>query len=109
MEPLVWVLIGSVLEPVWIVALKRYNLTKSYLWLVVSVVFMILSPLCLAFAMEGMSVGIAYSIWTGLGSVFALVAGAVLYDERFDRLKVLFIFMIIAGIVGLHLSSGVSA
>ena len=59
--------------------------------------------------MKTMNVGIAYSIWTGIGAVFTLIVGMVLYKERIDRVKVLLVFMIIVGVVGLQLTSGVHA
>jgi quaternary ammonium compound-resistance protein SugE len=64
------------------------------------------SPMCLAFAMaDGMSVGIAYSIWTGLGAVFAMIVGIVLFKEKVERIKIALVLMIIAGVVGLELST----
>lgn len=105
---MLWVIVGGFLEPVWVVALKRYNDTHSLLWGAIAVIFMFLSPCCLAFAMESMSVGVAYSVWTGIGAVMTVLSGVVLYKDRLDRLKVLFIFLIIAGVIGLELSSEVS-
>ena len=106
---LLWVIIGGLLEPVWVIGLKKYNDTRNLLWGVFAVVFMNVSPMCMSFAMKTMSVGIAYSIWTGIGAVFTLIVGMVLYKERIDRVKVLLVFMIIAGVVGLQLTSGVHA
>ena len=37
-----------------------------------------------------------------------VIAGVVLYKDRIDRMKVLFIFLIIVGVVGLEMSSEVS-
>lgn len=105
---LLWVIFGGFLEPVWVIALKKYNDTHSLLWGAVAVVFMFLSPCCLAFAMESISVGVAYSIWTGIGAVMTVLSGIVLYKDSIDRLKVLFIFLIIAGVIGLEMSSEVS-
>ena len=106
---LLWIIIGGFLEPVWVVALKRYDDTKSLLWGAAALFFIIASPMCLSFAMKTMPVGISYAIWTGLGAVFTMVAGMVLYKEKPDRLKVLFVFMIIVGVAGLQLSSGAGA
>ena len=105
---LLWVIVGGLLEPVWVVGLKKYNDTRNQAWGAVAVVFMIASPCCLAFAMDSISVGVAYSIWTGIGAVMTVIAGVVLYKDRIDRMKVLFIFLIIVGVVGLEMSSEVS-
>lgn len=104
---LLWVIIGGFLEPVWVIGLKKYNETKSLGWGIFAVVFMILSPMFLSFAMNTMSVGVAYSIWTGIGAVFTMIVGAILYKDSIDRIKIFLVFMIIVGVVGLELSSGV--
>ena len=105
---LAWVLFGGFLEPLWVIGLKKYSERKSKLILLVTVILMYASPMCIAFAMQdGMSVGVAYSIWTGLGAVFSVAAGCLLFKERMDRLRILFVMMIIAGVVGLELSGAV--
>ena len=105
---LLWVIVGGLLEPVWVVGLNKYNDTRNLAGGAFAVVFMIASPCCLAFAMDSISVGVAYSIWTGIGAVMTVIAGVVLYKDRIDRMKVLFIFLIIVGVVGLEMSSEVS-
>ena len=104
---LIWVIIGGFLEPVWVIGLKKYDETKSLLWGAFTVFFMILSPMFLSFAMDSMNVGVAYSIWTGIGAVFTTIVGAILYKDRIDRIKVLLVLVIITGVAGLQLTSGV--
>lgn len=104
---LLWVIFGGFLEPVWVIGLKKYNDTHSLLWGAVAVAFMFISPCCIAFAMDEMSVGVAYSVWTGIGAVMTLIAGVILYKDKLDRAKVFFVFLIIAGVIGLELSSEV--
>ena len=104
---LIWVIIGGFLEPVWVIGLKKYDETKSLLWGAFTVFFMILSPMFLSFAMDSMNVGVAYSIWTGIGAVFTMIVGAILYKDRIDRIKVLLVLVIVTGVAGLQLTSGV--
>lgn len=105
---LLLVILGGFLEPVWVIGLQKWNETRSIPWGIVAVVFMILSPAVLAFSMQSMNVGVAYSIWTGIGAVTTVISSVIIYEEKLDRMKVLFIFMIIAGVVGLELSSEVA-
>ena len=103
---LAWVILGGCLEPVWVIGLKKYDEKHTLVWLLVTILFMYLSPMCLAFAMgDGMSVGVAYSLWTGLGSVFAMLAGYLLFKEKVGRMKVLMVVLIIVGVVGLEMSA----
>ena len=105
---LLWVIAGGVLEPAWVIALKKYDTAEKHrcAWLAVMVFFMYLSPFCVGMAMKTMDLGIAYSMWTGMGAVFAMIAGYVLYHEKAGIAKIMLVFMILAGVTGLHLSSG---
>jgi multidrug transporter EmrE-like cation transporter len=103
---LAWVVFGGFLEPMWVIGLKKYSETHSIYWFLFTAFFVYASPMCIAFAMgDGMSVGIAYSIWTGLGSVFAVITGYILFKERLDRIKIGLVLMIIIGVVGLEVST----
>ena len=102
-----WLMAGSIMEPVWVIALKRYNDTRHLMWGAVAVFFMIASPFCLSMAMRTMPVSISYAVWTGCGAVFAMIAGVILFKERVDRLKVLFVTMILVGVIGVQLTGGV--
>ena len=102
---LLWIILGGFMEPVWVLALKRYDDTHRLAWAVLAIIFMIASPMCLSFAMKTMPVGVSYAIWTGLGAIFTLVAGTVVYHEKVDRIKVLLVFMIVVGVAGLQLTS----
>ncbi len=104
---LLWIIVGGLIEPLWVVALKRYDESRSLAWGASAVVFMIASPMFLSFGMETMPVGVAYAIWTGLGAVFTMFVGVMLYNDRIDRIRILFVTMIIVGVVGLQLSSEV--
>ena len=108
-ESLIWVIVGGFLEPVWVIMLKKYDTaeTRKWFWLLMTAVFMYLSPMCVGMAMKDMDLGTAYSMWTGMGAVFTMMAGSLLYHEKVDRIKVALVFMILVGVVGLHLSSGV--
>ena len=103
---LAWVIVGGFLEPVWLIGLKMYSQKHKLFWLIFTIVFMYASPMCLGFAMgDGMSVGIAYSLWTGLGAVFSVISGFILFKERLERIKILLIVIIIIGVVGIEVST----
>jgi quaternary ammonium compound-resistance protein SugE len=66
---------------------------------------MIVSVWCLAVALRTIPVGTGYAIWTGIGAAGTAAMGMLLFDESRDVLRLLSIGFIIAGIVGLKLSS----
>lgn len=106
---LLWVLVGGALEPTWVITMKKLDQaeTRRWMWLVLTIFFMYLSPACVGMAMKDMSVGVAYAIWTGLGSVFTMIVGYLLFKERVERIKIFLVMLIIIGVVGLEISSGV--
>jgi quaternary ammonium compound-resistance protein SugE len=44
-------------------------------------------------------------VWTGVGATFTAILGILLFNESRDVLKILFILMIVAGLIGLRLIS----
>ena len=100
-----WVVLAGFLEPVWVVSLKRYNSTKNPLWAAVVVFFLFFGPYCLSMAEAGgVSASIAYSVWVSIGTVMTTLAGVILFKDRMDRLRVVFILLIMVGIVGLQMT-----
>ena len=57
----------------------------------------------LAFAMRELPVGTAYAVWVGIGAVLTVVYAMSTGEEPLSALKVLFLVMIVAGVVGLKL------
>ena len=56
-------------------------------------------------ALKRIDVSVAYAIWSGLGTALITLIGVVLFGESMSLLKMVSIVLIIAGVVGLHLSS----
>jgi quaternary ammonium compound-resistance protein SugE len=98
----VWIIVGGLMEPAWVLALKKSNNFKNIKWTILTLILIFVSPFCLSQAMnEGLDVGVAYVVWTGIGAICTTTLGVVLFKESIDRLRLFFIFMIIAGAVGL--------
>ena len=60
----------------------------------------------LSLAMTTIGAGMSYAVWTGIGAVFTFLMGVVVYKEQVRPVRVALIMVIIAGIVGLNLTSG---
>jgi len=58
----------------------------------------------LTLALKKFEIGMAYAIWSGLGTALIAVIGIYLFDETATLMKFLSIALIIAGVVGLNLS-----
>jgi len=94
---------AGVLEIGWAIGLK-YTDGFSRLWpSVVTVAAMAVSLLLLGLAVRTLPVGTAYAVWTGIGTVGTVLLGMALFGEPAAPLRLAFIAMIIAGIIGLKL------
>lgn len=62
-----------------------------------------ISFLALAQAVKGVQVGVAYALWSALGTAAIVAIGAVFLGEPVTLVKVIGVSLIIAGVVTLNL------
>lgn len=94
---------AGLLEIGWAVGLK-YTDGFTRPWpTATTVAAMVASLVLLGIAVRSLPLGTAYAVWTGIGTVGTVLLGIVLFGESTEPLRVLFIGMIVAGIVGLKL------
>ncbi|OOG46603.1 quaternary ammonium compound efflux SMR transporter SugE [Polaromonas sp. A23] len=104
-----WVLlfIAGLLEVGWAIGLK-YTEGFTRLWPSVgTVAAMTLSIVLLGLAMRSLPVGTAYAVWTGIGAVGTVTLGIVLFAEPAAAARLVCVGLIVAGILGLKLTSAV--
>jgi quaternary ammonium compound-resistance protein SugE len=63
---------------------------------------MVGSLVMLSLALRNLPLGVAYAVWTGLGTLGAVVFGVVMFGETMSSLRLLCLFLIILGVLGLH-------
>lgn len=98
-------IVAGLFEIGWAIGLK-YTEGFTRLWPSIgTVVAMIISLGLLGLAMKSLPVGTAYAVWVGVGTVGTLILGIVLLDEPANVGRLLSVALILAGIVGLKLSS----
>jgi quaternary ammonium compound-resistance protein SugE len=98
-------LIAGLLEVVWAIGLKYTHgftrLTPS----IITIAAMVVSMLLLANAMKTLPAGTAYAVWTGIGAVGAAIMGMVLLGESTNMARIISLWLIVVGILGLKFSS----
>ena len=72
---------------------------------VLFIVCAVLSFGLLSTALRDLPVGPAYAVWTGIGAAGTATAGMLFLGESADVLKVVSIALVLAGVVGLQLTS----
>lgn len=102
-----YLIIAGIMEWGWPVGLKYAWTEHGFrFWpAVAAVVFMIASGSFLLLAQRTIPMGTAYAVWTGIGAVGAFILGIWLFKEPAQVLRILSVALIIAGIMGLKLTS----
>ena len=99
--------LAGLFEVGWAIGLK-YTDGFTRLWPTVGTVLaMIISLGLLGLAMKSLPVGTSYAVWVGVGAVGTAILGIVLLGEPANAGRLLSLGLIVAGIVGLKLSSPV--
>jgi quaternary ammonium compound-resistance protein SugE len=97
--------VAGILEMGWAVGLK-YTEGFTRLWpTVFTVLSMILSIGLLGLAVRTLPIGTAYAVWTGIGTLGTAILGVVLFREPATVARMVSITLIVAGIIGVKLSS----
>ena len=98
-------LLAGLFEIAWAIGLK-YTDGFTKLWPSVgTITAMVLSVVLLGLAMKSLPVGTAYAIWVGVGAVGTAILGIYLFQEPANMARLLSLGLIVAGIIGLKLSS----
>lgn len=101
----VYLVIAGILEIGWAIGLKYTDGWSKLYPSILTAIGMISSFYFLSLALKSLPIGTAYAIWTGIGAVGTAILGMLLFDEPRDILRIACIFLIVAGIVGLKLTS----
>lgn len=101
----IYLFIAGLFEVAWAIGLK-YTEGFTRLWpSVLTGTAMILSVALLSHALKTLPVGTGYAVWTGIGAAGTALLGIFLFGESRGTGRMVSIFLIIAGIVGLKLTA----
>jgi quaternary ammonium compound-resistance protein SugE len=98
-------LAAGLLEIVWALGLKHSEGLTRF-WPAVATLLAILASFGLmSVALKSLPFGTAYAVWTGIGAAGSIIVGMLVYDEPTTGIRVLCLTLIVAGMIGLKLSS----
>jgi quaternary ammonium compound-resistance protein SugE len=102
-----WLLLfcAGLFEIVWAVGLKYADGFTKLVPSAITIAAMVISMYLLAIAARTLPIGTAYAVWTGIGAVGAALLGLMLLGESANPARLLCIGLIIAGVIGLKLST----
>jgi quaternary ammonium compound-resistance protein SugE len=93
--------IAGLFEMAWAIGLKYSNGFTRFWPSIYTLTTMAISIYLLSVAVKELPIGTAYPVWTGIGAVATAIFGILYFNESYSFLRIFFICMIIAGIVGL--------
>ena len=104
-----WLLliIAGLFEIGWAVGLKYTEGFTRFWPSVGTLTAMTLSVVLLGVAMKTLPVGTSYAVWVGVGAVGTAILGMVLFGEPATAARLFSLGLIVAGIVGLKLTTPV--
>jgi quaternary ammonium compound-resistance protein SugE len=101
----IYLFIAAMFEMGWAIGLK-YTEGFTRLWpSVLTILGTIASFFFLSVAVKNLPIGTAYAVWTGIGTVGTVLFGIIFLGEPKDLTRVVCILLIVAGIIGLKMSS----
>lgn len=101
----IFLLLAGFLEVGWTFGLKYSEGFTQLVPSIITVVLLAASFMLFARAMRTIEIGVAYAMFTGMGTAGTVIAGILVLNEPADFWRLFFITLLIAGIVGLKLVS----
>lgn len=104
-----WLLlfVAGLFEVGWAIGLK-YTEGFTRLWPTIGTAMAMLLSVCLlGIAMKSLPVGTAYAVWVGVGALGTALLGMVLFGESASAARLMCLALILAGIIGLKLTTPV--
>ena len=97
----IWLTIAGCMEITWAVSMK-FTEEFTRLWpSLLTVVAMLASVFFLDLSLRSIPLGTAYAVWTGIGAAGTVLIGMFWLGEPRDIGRLVCIFLIIAGVIGL--------
>lgn len=102
-----WLLLflAGLAEIGWVIGLKYSMGFTKPVPAIITAVTLVISMVLLGWSVRTLPIGTAYAVWTGIGAVGAAIAGLLLFGESANPMRLACIALIVAGVVGLKLSS----
>ncbi|MHC2334882.1 DMT family transporter [Bradyrhizobium sp. USDA 4454] len=100
---LAWIalVVAGLLDVGWAISMKYAEGYTRLGWSLVSLVLLAAFVFLLGRALQVLGVGVAYTVWTGIGAAGTLALGVLLFNEALNPVKVAGIVLVLVGIAAL--------
>lgn len=100
-----WLLlmVAGLFEVAWVIGLKYTDGFTRLIPSLLTAVAVIVSMILLGLAARTLPIGTAYAVWTGIGTVGAVLLGILLFGDSANALRLVCIALVLIGVIGLRL------
>jgi quaternary ammonium compound-resistance protein SugE len=95
---------AGLLDVGWAISMKYAQGYTRFGWSIASLALLAAFVFLFGRALQVLEVGVAYTVWTGIGAIGTLAMGVVLFGEALSLTKILGIMFVMTGIVALKLA-----
>jgi quaternary ammonium compound-resistance protein SugE len=92
---------AGLLDVGWAISMKYAEGYTRLGWTLVSLLLLAAFVFLLGRALQVLGVGVAYTVWTGIGAAGTLIMGVLLFNEALNPMKVAGIAFVLIGIAAL--------
>ncbi len=100
-----YVLFAAIVEVFWVIGLRYSDTFLEWAGTAIAIIF---SFYFIIKACEKLPAGTVYAVFTGSGAAAIVLIDFLVFDAHFSALKAVFIGLIIAGVVGIKMTTDVS-
>lgn len=101
-----FLLFGGLCEVGFVTMMKLSDGFRKLKFLLLTILFTVLSFYSLSYSLKDIPIGTGYAVWAGIGAVGSFLVGMIYFKESKGIMKLIFMSMVIIGIVGLKLATG---
>ena len=105
MNPWIILITAGICEVIWATMMKYSEGFTKIIPSILTILFLIISMILLAQSIKKIPLGTAYACWTAIGAIGTVIIGMTFLNESSSPIRLLFLFMVIAGIIGLKLTT----
>ncbi|VIO75023.1 DMT family transporter [Bradyrhizobium ivorense] len=96
--------VAGLLDVGWAISMKYAEGYTRLGWSLVSLLLLAAFVFLLGRALQVLGVGVAYTVWTGIGAVGTLSMGVLLFNEALNPMKIAGIALVLVGIAALKIA-----
>lgn len=101
----IYLILAGIFEIGWAVGMKYTDGFTKLVPSALTIGIMALSIYFLSLSIKTLPLGTAYAVWTGIGAIGTVIMGIFLFKDPVSFVRIFCLFLILAGIIGLKISS----